>query len=195
MQKCMISRWDKFEKWFCAPIYFVLGLIMIAFGLFTIKTMSFAGKVAGLCIVIIGFELWHFLILWVLVKTRKYEIDSNGIAIYYFKKMCFKKYLWNDINNICVCDVDFAIKDRNVCSIIIRIAVEDEKYGPFSKVQKRTFYGDEKWRLGRYVYTHWRNVINLTYNKDRYDQIKALSGREITDFRSEFIKKRDGPLQ
>lgn len=180
MKKCLHSRRSRNGRLFALFGCIIIGVYI------AICSFYFQGDVI---LFLMGLAMCSVGVFWFIELNREYFVNSWGITVYY-NKSCKISYSWEDIQSICVCDIDHAAKDRNVFTVVIRLEHGEEKNGPFSRSQPLDLSGLERWRSYGYNFLHRKNIIIVEYSDERLKEIEDLSGKNIYYFLTERAKDR-----
>lgn len=192
MKKCLYSRRRRNIKVFGLVGFLVLGAVNAIPSTITLLnnlTATFSTIITCLLWLAIGLGFVVLAVLSYFEDDQEYFVNSWGITVYY-NKSCRISYSWEDIQSICVCDIDHAAKDYNVFTVVIRLVHGEEKNGPFSENQQLDLSGLERWRSYEYNILHRKNVIIVEYSDERLKEIEDLSGKNIYYFLTERAKDR-----
>lgn len=181
MEKCLHSPKSTRDRWFGLVAFLCMGVLLQILAVLGFIEDADAIVMCALLFTT-GLVLCFFGVFAYIIQSREYAVDAIGITVCYCK--FYKvKYLWANIQNISICDVNHAAKNWDVFDVVIRIALVEEKHGPFSKKQPLTLSGHERWRSFGYSLLHFEQIIILDYSEERYNNIQMLSGKTIYDFR------------
>lgn len=121
------------------------------------------------------------------IDSREYEIDSEGIVLRY-AKLYRKRYAWNEITEISICDIHHAPKNRDSFDIAIRILVgtEDKSRESLASILS----GIDNWRSYEYEVKNFQKIIILDYSRSRVEKIREASRKEVKDYLTAQAKLR-----
>lgn len=192
MELCWSSKKKVLERnvaclWFC-----ILGMIIIIDTILANSVDLSKGHFSAIeainIMVAIAFIVGA--VFYYMIESRAYKVDIEGITLCYLKKI-YVKHLWDDISEISVCDVHHATKGP-AFDMIIRVVIGDEKNGPSNqRCSINPFSGREHWRSDVYDLKHFRQVVTIEYEKQRLQQIKQMSNKEIKDYRTRRGKEQE----
>ena len=125
------------------------------------------------------------------IKQRysRYRMDDTGITMFYMWNK-EKHYMWDEVDEISVCDVYHSNSFSGIYTLVIRIVIGEEPNGPRNPKCKKNMFGYEKWRKNIYTYRHMNNIILLEYSEEKYLEIKNISGKEIKDYRKVYSARQ-----
>lgn len=132
------------------------------------------------------------LVFFVAIETRKYKVDENGITLCYFSSI-YSFYPWSDVTEISVCDVEHSTGGSLRYYLVIRILRGTENKNQVSLISLTTRY--ETWRESLvYWVKHFRKVFMIQFTQERLEEIRAASGMEILDYRTDDAKLGRGKI-
>lgn len=135
-------------------------------GFFSIVMPAICG-----CVAIFTLLLCCSTAIWL---GRRYSIDKCGITVSYCNRFRMF-YPWNMFQRIVVCDISHAGKDPGICHLVIRLAPDNEEYGPLSKKRQYARPYIDRWRGDWYTFVRFRKIICITFSPERLEEIQQLS--------------------
>ena len=173
MTRC--TTFDESENGFFLFSAFLLCPLIAAGGLYALLCEE---HLIGLIPLLFGLWGCPTLITNYAAKTSEYSVNAHGITVRLLGRFQ-TTYSWENIDSIVVCDL--VDRQMNIpFPIVLRIAAQNEKHGPFSREKSYSIMGGwERWHGYTLWLNHPRTIICIDYSEETLHEISALSGREI----------------
>lgn len=117
------------------------------------------------------------LLLVAFVSTRRYEIQHDGITLYYPLGIK-KKIHWREFSEIALCKVHYAAWSTEHI-VAIRCVVGTEKHGP-----KQATVAKEWWSRIEYEIIYFPKVISIYKTEERIAEFHKFCPHRIFDYRN-----------